>query len=162
MTSSIPPPRRSVRSVSLPGGILGGALVAMALALTACGGGTTSSASTTSTTAPVRYVHVNGKRVRVPVEPDGSLPSPGPESGDQVVITSSGFQPDHLFARVKVPITFTNLSSKPQQIDFEHFSITSPVIAPARKWSWTPKTGVSIQIVNREGQTGILDIGELP
>lgn len=142
------------------------ALVLLAVGATACSGSNSSSSSTTgtheTTTTVVQYVHLNGHKVRVPLEPDGELPVTGVGTGDQVVITGAGFGPTHLFAKVKVPIVFTNLTSKPQTITFQHFSVQSPSIAPGKTWSWTPTTGVSIVYNNQSGQTGILDIGELP
>jgi hypothetical protein len=158
---ALPPPsrhrprgRRMLAGVMLVAGLGAGAA--------ACGGSSSASSTTTTEKVPVVYVKVDGHKVRVPVEPDGSLPIAGPGTGDQVVITSGGFAPNHLFARVKVPITFTNLTDQPQQITFEHFSVQSPKIAPGKTWKWTPQTGISIVYQSQSGASGILDIGELP
>lgn len=133
------------------------ALLAAPLALAACGGG--SAAPTTTTTAPGgRSVVIDGRRVAVPTE-HGNPITQATGTGDQVIITAAGFEPQVLAAVPNKPITWTNLTDQVQQVNFEYSSVRSGDIAPGKTFSWTPTGLISIRYTSPSGFAGNLLVG---
>jgi len=137
-------------------------LVGACLALGACASsGATSTSSSTSppTTAPATtqvttttvgtagYVVINGKKVAVPDE--GTRPVRLTEDvGEQILITPTRIEPHLLFCQVGLRLTFTNLTSVPQQLTFVNDGgWRSPVIAPGDAWHYTPRNALSFYFV---------------
>jgi hypothetical protein len=142
-------------SQSLPVRVLAAAAAALWLATTACSTATASNPATTTTTAApssstsvttVRiggYVTINGKKVAIPDE--GTKPiQPSEGVGEQIIITPTAIEPHLLFCQVKYRMTFTNLTSVPQQLRFVNDGgWRSPEISPGGAWHYTPIDGIS-------------------
>jgi hypothetical protein len=97
------------------------------------------------------YVTIDGKRVAIPDE--GTRPvEPIEDVGEQVIITPKRIEPHLLFCDVKTRLTFTNLTSVPQQLTFVNDgSWRSPKIAPGGTWQYTPTFGILYYFVTNTG-----------
>ncbi|MGD0084192.1 MAG: hypothetical protein ABSD78_13475 [Acidimicrobiales bacterium] len=102
---------------------------------------------TTTTVGIAGYVTISGKKVAVPDE--GTRPvQPIEDVGEQILITPKRIEPHLLFCQVGFRLTFTNLTSVPQQLTFANDGgWRSPVIAPGGTWHYTPNNGISYYIV---------------
>jgi hypothetical protein len=143
------------RSHSMPAGLLAVAGAALWLATTACSQATatpTSMATTTTgalsatsgtTVGIAGYVAIDGRRVAIPDE--GTRPiDPVEDVGEQIIITPKAIEPHRLFCQVKRQLTFTNLTTVPQQLRFVNDgNWRSPTIAPGATWHYTPTFGIS-------------------
>jgi hypothetical protein len=73
----------------------------------------------------------------VPTERGTRPISPLNDAGQEVIIDESSYAlPYWLVADVTLPITWTNLSGKPQQIVFDDAPVRSPVLAPGATFTW--------------------------
>ena len=123
---------------------------------------TTTSLSTTSTTAPTtttssfpvtgpsvatiaasKTVTVGGKTVKVPTDSDRPISS-SVADGQEIIISVGGFLPKRLYSTPSDPIVWTNLTNQPEQVIFDHFPVTSPVIPPGGTFSWKSAASESI------------------
>ncbi|MFZ0667954.1 MAG: hypothetical protein WAM97_19565, partial [Acidimicrobiales bacterium] len=86
-----------------------------------------------STIDSAKSVTVGGKTVTVPID-SGKPAEPGIDSGQQIVISESGFLPSKLYSTPGDPIVWTNLTNQPQQVKFDYFAVQSPVIPPGGTW----------------------------
>jgi hypothetical protein len=113
---------------------------------------TTSSAGVTTTTVGYSgYVTIDGRRVGVPEE--GSRPiNPVQGVGEQIIITPKAIEPHFLYCQVDLKLTFTNLTSVPQELVFVNDGgWRSPKIPPGGKWIYTPRNGISFYYVTKSG-----------
>ena len=126
------------------------ALLAVAAAaaclLAACGSTAPHKAATPPTVATTSSVPaittptviLNGKSVVVPTENPGVPITSGVATGQQVILTDKGFLPAVLYASLKTPVTFTNLSSKTAKITLVDTGYPVTSLAPGASFSWTP------------------------
>jgi hypothetical protein len=119
--------------------------------------------STTTTTAQViasSTVTINGQAVKVPTE-DGTDPIKAfGDTGQQVILTSSGVLPRSLYAGQNQPVTWTNLTSKPVTLTLNHVPGVSPqVIQPGASYSWNPVSTLSFTYTSSAGGTGFIYSG---
>lgn len=141
------------------------ALALLAVGTTACGSPSARAASTSSTTTTTRAVcspstgfltpeSKFGTTVTAPPDPSTTVPTERGarhidaenDAGQAVIIAIDGhLAPQWLVANVNLPITWTNLSGKSEQIDFDDAPVRSPVIPPGGTFTWTsPGFGVSL------------------
>ncbi|HVC70608.1 MAG TPA: hypothetical protein VNC61_10195 [Acidimicrobiales bacterium] len=74
----------------------------------------------------------------VPVEVTGRPINPANDAGQAVIIDKAGYLiPEWLVAESTLPITWTNLSGKPQQVIFDDAPVHSAVLAPGATFIWT-------------------------
>jgi hypothetical protein len=114
--------------------------------LAACGSTPPHKAATPPTVATTSSVPaittptviLNGKSVTVPTENPGVPITPGVATGQEVVFTDKGFLPAVLYAALKTPVTFTNLSSKTVKINLVGTGYPITSLAPGASFSWTP------------------------
>jgi hypothetical protein len=64
--------------------------------------------------------------------------------GQTIFITSTGFRPAWLVSAVHVPITFRNMTDRPQRIVFDHQPVRSGRIPPGGSWEYTPPLPISM------------------
>jgi hypothetical protein len=131
---------------------------------------TTATSGTTSTTTKVhltgptvsqiqgsKTVAVGGKTVTVPT--DGNKPvNPSVDDGQQIIISATGFLPAKLYSNPGSAIVWTNLTNQPQQVMFNAFAVTSPVIPPGGTWSWTTQDSESIAYRSASGLTAVVQV----
>jgi hypothetical protein len=104
-----------------------------------------------------KTVEVGGKTVKVPT--DGGKPIDSQvDDGEQIVISASGFLPARLYSNPGQAIVWTNLTDQPQQIMFDAFAVTSPVIAPGATWSWKTQDSESIAYHSASGLTAVVTV----
>jgi hypothetical protein len=156
--------RRAAGGGTLRARSLVGAAAAIWLATTACSAATATTTTTTKTTqttpassAPVTrahiagYVTIDGKKVAIPDEVDQPI-RPVEDVGEQVIITPKAIEPGLLWCQVKYRLTFTNLTSVPQQLRFVNDGgWRSPIIPPGGTWHYTPIFGISYYYVTSTG-----------
>jgi len=131
---------------------------------------TTATSGSTSTTAKVhltgptvsqirasKTVAVGGKTVTVPT--DGNKPvNPSVDDGQQIIISATGFLPAKLYSNPGSAIVWTNLTDQPQQVLFNAFPVTSPVIPPGGSWSWKTGDSESIAYRSASGLTAVVQV----
>jgi len=112
---------------------------------------------------PTKAGGAPGPVVTVPTESGIRPISVVVDSGEQILIEPDSFYPRILIADIKEAITWTNLTTSPQQIVFLNSSIKSPLIAPGGKWSYTPPTSLNIHYVDRAlGLQATVDFNPAP
>jgi FtsP/CotA-like multicopper oxidase with cupredoxin domain len=119
--------------------------------------------STTTTTAQVissSTVTINGQPVKVPTE-DGTDPiKPFGDTGQQVILSSSGVLPRSLYASLNEPVTWTNLTDHPVRLTLQHVPGVSPqTIQPGTSYSWNPVNQLSFSYSSSSGGTGFVYSG---
>jgi hypothetical protein len=141
---------------------LGTAAAALWLVTTACTASTAATTTTTTKAAPATtaprttvkiagYVTIDGKKVAVPDEGDRPI-QPVVGVGEEVIITPRAIEPHMLWCVVNYRMTFTNLTSVPQQLHFVNDGgWRSPKIPPGGTWHFTPKFGISYYYVTDTG-----------
>jgi hypothetical protein len=149
------------------------AVITFVSCISACGGssgkasGSTTSTtnggtgSTTSTTNP----YPQGQLVAPPSTPT-TKPGEGNNhdipitqdqgSGNTILIESSGFWPETLYANDQVAVTWINLSSVPQKVVFDHIPVSSQTIPPHWSFVWKPNFGGSNTYHSASGFHGLL------
>jgi hypothetical protein len=121
-------------------------------ATTAVSGATGPSISTIDS---AKSVTVGGKSVTVPID-DGKPVLPGVDDGQQIVISAGGILPSKLYANPSQAIVWTNLTDQSQQVKFDYFSVTSPVIPPGGTWSWSTQDSESIAFRTVSGMKAVV------
>lgn len=144
------------------------ASAAIGIVLSGCGGAstatppshqpTTTTSSVPATPLPGPTVDIHGHTYPVPTE-NGHEIGPSGAAGTQIILTSKGFLPFHLFAGLNTTIVWTNLTSKPVRIWFEYSAIHSGSIPPGGHWTYSSKTLQSFVFRSSTGYHGQLDIG---
>jgi hypothetical protein len=83
----------------------------------------------------------------VPTERGTRAINPSNDAGQEVIIAKGGYLlPEWLVAEVNLPITWTNLSGKPQQISFDDAPVCSATIVPGGTFTWkSPKFAISLR-----------------
>jgi hypothetical protein len=119
--------------------------------------------ATTTTTAQVissATVTIDGRTVKVPTE-DGTDPIKAfGDTGQQVILTSTGVLPRSLYAAQNQPVTWTNLTSSPVTLTLTHVPGVSPqVIQPGGSYSWNPVNTLSFSYASSGGGSGIVYSG---
>lgn len=149
---------RPASLVALSAGFLG-----LALLSAACGSSPSTSAPSTTTTTLANpltsaYVTIDGRQYPVPTE-DGVAISNFSNSGQAIVLTSSGFLPHHLFAALSTPVVFSNFTDQAVTLTIEHIPGLKPVtIQPGGTYSWVP-TVLSFSYESSTGYWGLVDVG---
>jgi len=118
------------------------------------------SPTTTAQVIESQTVTIDGKTVPVPTE-DGTDPiKPYGDTGQQVILSSSGVLPRSLYASLDQPVVWTNLTSKPVTLTLNHVPGVAPqVIQPGRSWSWNPVGQLSFSYTSSAGGTGYVYSG---
>jgi hypothetical protein len=147
--------------------VLLSALFATAVVAAGCSSGpnkvdtpTTVKAVTTTTAQSLAAttVTLNGQTYPVPTE-DGKTPiTPFADSGQQVVLTTSGFLPRTLYSALHQPVVFTNLTSKVITLTVEDVGIAPATIEPGGHFSWIPNV-LAFGYKSSTGDGGIVNVG---
>jgi hypothetical protein len=95
----------------------------------------------------------------VPRENPANPIDPPTDTGQQFVITELGMLPAHLFAKIGVPIVWTNLTSKPVTVTFIGDPVTSGPIPVGGTWSYTFPDSYSVAFKTSNEYLGHLDVG---
>ena len=144
--------------------------LAAGLGVAACGSGggsatgTTSPSHVASSTSPYAKpitsptVVINGKSVQVPTEAQGVPVSPSVGSGQQVVLTSSGFLPRTLYAQLHQPIVWTNLTPKTVTLTLGHVGVPPQTLPPGGTFQWVP-TVLDFGYRSSTGHFGLVNVG---
>jgi hypothetical protein len=146
-------------------------LLLLGLCATACSSGTPSAGSastaqsTTTTTTAAQViasptVTINGQTVKVPTE-DGTTPikSDG-DTGQQIILTTTGVLPRSLYATLNQPVTWTNLTTKPVTLTFKGTPThMTTVVQPGSSYSWNPVDQLSFSYTSSAGGAGLVYSG---
>jgi len=158
------PRRRTRRALPWPALAVLGSLT---FALSACGGGTPKAAppkSTTTTSIPAAAittptVTIGGRSYTVPLDSGLAIPN-NIASGHNIIYTSRGFLPFHLFASLGETVVWTNLSNKTITLHYRlSTEVTSPPIPPGGTYSQAFPTLTSFEFTSSTGYRGILTVG---
>ena len=138
-------------------------LLAAACSSSPSSGPTAAPPKSTTTTAQVissPTVTIGGQTVKVPTE-DGTDPiKPFGDTGQQVILSSTGVLPRSLYAALNVPVTWTNLTAHPVTLKLNHVPGVSPqVIQPGSSYSWNPVNQLSFTYTSSAGGTGFVYSG---
>jgi hypothetical protein len=142
--------------------------ISIAFSLSACGtsqaGGASGKDGTTTTTSSTQGGHstttVGGNSTTTTFYSPGRIVLPKPDTpttlpretkaapipqdfaaGQQVIIYPGAFWPSQLYADDQMPITWTNMSGKPQKVIFDGINVTSPLIPPGAQFVWKSRGG---------------------
>ncbi len=157
-----------MRSTAISKVLVGGlALTALAAGAAGCSSGGTTTAPTSSTTTSILppaittpTVVINGKSFTTPTESPGHAVPPYVGSGGQIIISTKGVLPYHLFAGLGQKITFTNLTPKPVVIKTKfHSYFTTGEIPVGGTFSWSSPTSVSLGYTTSNGFNGVIAVG---
>jgi hypothetical protein len=122
----------------------------------------------TTTAIPVKYAKpiidtttvIAGQTITVPRENPATPISPYTATGNQVIITSTGVLPYHLFTGLGTKVTWTNLSTKTMSIhSIAPGLLDSGPIKPGQTFSWSSPSGISVRYLTNNGFVGRVDVG---
>jgi hypothetical protein len=155
--------------------VLATAALAAGLLLGGCSASTSASPdSTTSSTVLIttttvhyvpRYVSVGGHTVQMPTEEHHEPVTAYSGFGQNIILTTKGFEPYKLYALSTAPIVFTNLTDATQEVVFYHFPNVahSGPIPPGGSYTLRYPAAISLVYGNRSGsELGRLYIGGCP
>ena len=122
-------------------------------------GATRSTTRTTATAPDGTASSYNQGRVVPPPETPTTVPRETSEipvtqyvgAGQQIIITRNGFWPQTLDANMKVPITWTNLSGRPQKVIFDDIPVSSATIPAGWQYVWKSYFGGSYAYKSASG-----------
>jgi hypothetical protein len=119
--------------------------------------------ATTTTTAQAissATVTISGHAIKVPTE-DGTDPIKAfGDTGQQVILTTSGVLPRSLYAAQNQPVTWTNLTPKPVTVTLNHVpGVAAQVVQPGGSYSWNPVNTLSFSYTSSGGGTGLVYSG---
>jgi hypothetical protein len=120
--------------------------------------------STTTTTAAsltTGTIVLNGKSYPVPSEAGTRPITPFADTGEQVVLTSSGFLPRTLYASTQQAVVFTNLTTKPVTLTIEDVGLKPAVLQPGATYHWIPNV-LAFGYKSSTGDGGIVQVGAFP
>jgi hypothetical protein len=121
------------------------------------------SSTTTSTTAQVissSTVTIGGQTVNVPTEGGANPIKPYGDTGQQIILSSTGVLPRSLYASLDQPVTWTNLTAHPVTLTLKNVPGVPPkVIAPGSSFSWNPVNQLSFTYSSSAGGTGFVYSG---
>jgi hypothetical protein len=155
----------------------GALLLAMVAALAACGGpssGAANAGSTTTTTTRPGSGATTTTCLSC-IDPGHLVPAkPGPttmptedaitpihsvfNTGQQIAITPSGFEPKELGSTAGQGVVWSNVSGVTQQVIIPSIGVRSQPIPPGAQFVWTPKTGGVIGYTSASGFKAQLDV----
>jgi len=78
------------------------------------------------------------------------------QSGNTILIKPDGFWPQTLYANDAVPITWYNLSGRPQVVAFDHIPVSSTTIPPGWVFVWKSRFGGSLTYHSASGFHALL------
>jgi hypothetical protein len=132
---------------------------------------TATTAGSTGTSTPTSFAHVTGpsvatidssktvtvggRTVKVPTD-SGKPITTDVGDGQQIIISAAGFLPQKLYSTPTVPIVWTNLTEQDQQVVFDYFSVTSPVIPPGGTFTWKTAASESIAYRSSSGMRAVV------
>ncbi len=150
---------------------LGLFLVSVSLVAAACGGqgaATASRASTAKSSLPsfTQASPINpgttvvaGRTHTVPTERPGVGIAPGTDTGGQIIVSTSGVLPLHLFANLNETVTWTNLTSKTISLRFLFSRVRSGPIPPGGTFRFRSSTLYTFNYITSNGFRGEVAIG---
>ena len=141
-------------------------LLVLAVLAGACGStpkakSTTPPTAVTTTTAKAiaaPTVTLNGSSFPVPTETVGTPIQPYADTGQQVVLSPTGFLPRTLYAALHDPVVFTNLTSKVVTLTVENVGLAPVKIQPGGHYAWTPNV-LAFGYKSSTGDAGIVNVG---
>jgi hypothetical protein len=138
-----------------------------ALMLAVCGGCSTQAQSAPTSTSPSTtleittttvhyvptYVTVGHRKVLMPVEAHNEPIRAYSNTGQNIIITKAGFEPDKLYALPQYPIVFTNLTDHTQVVKIYNFpnEPEPEAIPPGGKFSFRYDAQISLAYGNGSG-----------
>jgi hypothetical protein len=146
--------------------LLAGLLV-LSVVAAACGSpkaksSTPPTAAVTTTTAKAittPTVTLNGATFPVPTETGGTTPiQTFADTGQQVVLSPSGFLPRTLYAALHQPVVFTNLTSKVVTLTIGNVGLAPVQLQPGGHYEWTPNV-LAFGYKSSTGDAGIVNVG---
>jgi hypothetical protein len=150
------------------------AIISLGLALAGCSASTAASTSSTTTTPLITtttihyvptYVSVGGHKVLLPTEAHHEPITGYSAEGQNIIITTHGFEPSKLYASRTAPVVFTNLTDGTQEVVFYSFPTVanSGGIAPGGSYTLHYSASITLAYGNRSGSdVGHLYIGLCP
>jgi hypothetical protein len=120
------------------------------------------SSTTTSTTAQVissSTVTIGGQTVNVPTEGGTNPIKPYGDTGQQIILSSTGVLPRSLYASLNQPVTWTNLTAHPVTLTLKVPGVPPKVIPPGSSFSWNPVNQLSFTYLSSAGGTGFVYSG---
>jgi hypothetical protein len=101
---------------------------------------------------------INGHSFQVPTE-SGSQPIHQiDDSGQQIIVTSTGALPQQLFSAVSTPVTWTNLTDKTVTLTLAVAGQPPKQVPPGGSYTWTPNIlDFGYQVSN--GDKGGVNVG---
>jgi hypothetical protein len=112
----------------------------------------------TTRLAPVAAGGQSGPVVTVPTEGGVRPIAAAVDTGDQILIAPGQVEPRLLITDVHETITWTNLTTAVQQVEFfAPMRLDSGPIAPGGKWSYLARTGANIHYQTASGLMGAID-----
>lgn len=148
--------------------LLVAAFAASTVTFAACSSSPSKSAATATTTHDVTTttaqviasatVTLNGKTYPVPVEQPGAPIKPYSDTGQQVVLTSSGFLPYQLYASPGEAVVVTNLTPKTVTINTVSTEAPPHVLAPGASFSFKP-TVLAYGYASSTGKHSVVNVG---
>jgi hypothetical protein len=104
-------------------------------------------------------VTIGGHTYQVPMSDGHAIDSAVDNSG-QIILTDQGFIPYREIVNLNQPITWTNLSSRPVTISFQHVpGSTSHVLPVGGTFTYSSPTLQNFEYVSSSGHHGIVSIG---
>jgi len=110
-----------------------------------------------ATIAASKTVTVGGRTVKVPTDSDRPISS-SVADGQEIIISVGGFLPQRLYSTPSDPIVWTNLTNQPEQVIFDHFPVTSPMIPPGGTFSWKSAASESVSYHSSLGDHAVVVI----
>jgi hypothetical protein len=145
-----------------------GLLAVMLIGAGGCGGSTTTHRPVSSTTsvndtvnAPMKVNLGTGSvagpepTTSVPTERGNPIPA-GFSTGQDIIITSHGFEPRTLEANVSSPVVWTNLSGGAVRIQFIDFPVDSGTIPAGGTFTWSTANALALSYQSTTGWYGKL------
>lgn len=148
-------PRRSL--------LLAALLFSLGICVAACSRATSSTTTTATHGSPAKavYVTVGNRRVEVPTEIHGQLPSVDPgatQAGQQILITPSGIHPSLLLATQGIRVVWTNLTDQAQRVIFTNAPGASGSIPPGGTFTFATPRSESYTFKTTSGFRGVLNV----
>jgi hypothetical protein len=105
-------------------------------------------------------VTIGGTTVKVPTETGTNPIKPYGDTGQQVILSSSGVLPRSLYGALNQPVTWTNLTPRPVTLTLVHVPGVSPqTIQPGGSYSWNPVSQLSFTYKSSAGGIGYVYSG---
>jgi hypothetical protein len=82
---------------------------------------------------------------------------PGVATGQQIILTKTGFLPQTLYSARDTPVVWTNLTAKTVTITVEHVGIAPAKVAPGATFSWVPNV-LDFGYRSSTGDSGLVNV----